>query len=180
MSQLRTETFPKGTLIFKEGSEPPVPCMYDILVGRVGIYLNYGTPAQELLTTLEMDAYFGEMSLLENAPRSATAVALTDCILHVITEKNLQQYLQERPNTVRLMLRQMTGRLRSLTDQYMEICRTIAEREPYGAEQPKDDSLNKKIEKYADFWNTCMVDTNESSLYAQQYGWDSTWNQMLH
>lgn len=179
MSQLRTETFPKGTLIFKEGSAPEVPCMYDVLTGRVGIYLNYGTPEQKQLTTIEIDSYFGEMSLLENAPRSATAVALTDCILHVITEKDLQQYLQERPNVVKQMLQQMTSRLRGLTDQYMDICHTIAEREAYGVEQPKDDDLNKKVDHYAQLWNAYLAETHESSLYAQQYGWDSTWNQLL-
>lgn len=170
---LRTERFPKGTLIFKEGDTPEVPCMYDILTGRVGIYLNYGTPEQKLLTILELDSYFGEMSLLDHAPRSATAVALDDCILHIITEENLQQYFHERPSVVRQMVRHISSRLRKLTEQYMDICHTIAEREVYGDAKPENNELNQRIEQYASLWNEHPDGTHETFLY-------DSWEHLLH
>ena len=72
---METKTFKKGEIIFKQGDLSD--CMYDILWGQVGIYADYGTPEEKLLTTLETERFFGEMGMIEGRLRSATAVALT-------------------------------------------------------------------------------------------------------
>ncbi len=51
-----------GDIIFNEGE--PSACMYEIQLGEVDIYLNYGMPDQKLLSELEKDAIFGEMGML--------------------------------------------------------------------------------------------------------------------
>ena len=65
-------------IIFNEGDKSDR--MYDIRHGRVGIYANYGTKEEKLLTELTKDQFFGEMGIIEGYPRSATAVALGDLL----------------------------------------------------------------------------------------------------
>jgi len=67
------KSYKKGEIIFKQGD--PADCMYDIRWGSVGIYLNYGTSDEKMLAQLRGDDIFGEMGLVDEAPRSATAVA---------------------------------------------------------------------------------------------------------
>ena len=66
----------RNEIIFNQGDKSD--CMYDIRVGTVGIYANYGTKEEKLLTELTKDQFFGEMGIIEGYPRSATAVAMGD------------------------------------------------------------------------------------------------------
>lgn len=52
--------------------------LYIILKGRVGVYLNSFGDKNLKVATLEEGNLFGEMSLLENLPRSATIIALEE------------------------------------------------------------------------------------------------------
>lgn len=147
MSVLSTQDYPRGSVIFCEGNKPAIPCMYDILSGRVDIYLNYGKPNQMLLTTVDPDKdvyFFGEMSLIDPSyARSATAVASEDCTLRIVTEDSLQEYFRERPMFVLQIMQQMSERLRGLTKQYVDSCRVVAEQEASQNAHPE------MAEKYA-------------------------------
>ena len=61
----------RDEVIFRQGE--PSRCMYRIQSGRVGIFLNYGENRETKLAELTAGRYFGEMGLLDSAPRSATA-----------------------------------------------------------------------------------------------------------
>ena len=67
-------TFGKDQVIFRQGDTATV--MYDILSGKVGIYVDYETEKQKQIAVLEAGEIFGEMGMIEYYPRSATAVAL--------------------------------------------------------------------------------------------------------
>ena len=80
-------TYGCGQVIFREGD--PGDSMFEVYTGKVGVYANYGTADEKLLTDYFPGKYFGEMGLLDHAPRSATAVALEDnTCLGEITEEN--------------------------------------------------------------------------------------------
>lgn len=68
--------YKSGEVIFWE-DEPGVG-MYVVHAGEVGIYKAFGTSQQKELARLQAADFFGEMALLEDESRSATAVALTD------------------------------------------------------------------------------------------------------
>jgi len=63
-------------VIFWQG-EPGVG-MYIVKSGQVGIFTDYDTPEQKQLACLGQGDFFGEMALLEDDNRSATAVALSE------------------------------------------------------------------------------------------------------
>lgn len=139
-----TKFFAKGEVIFKENSWELA--MYDIKSGRVGIYANYGKDDEKMLTDLEAGRYFGEMGVIDAMPRTATAVALADTEVTVIDSNDFEAYLSEDPEKIIDVFQKLCGRLRELSESYVEACATVTEyvesREP---EKPK--GLMAKIKK---------------------------------
>lgn len=119
-------TFSKGEIIFKQGSYQDE--MYTILEGKVGIYANYGTQQEKELTELTAGEMFGEMGMIEAYPRSATAVALDDeTKIQVITEKDFDAFFRGEPDQVFAIMKHLGKRIRGLSQDYLDVCRTVAE-----------------------------------------------------
>ena len=64
------------------------------------------------VATLKPDDYFGELSLLDRQPRSATVVCETDMDLLVLSQRNFERLLRSAPTMVNKLLRAMGHRLR--------------------------------------------------------------------
>jgi CRP-like cAMP-binding protein len=64
------------------------------------------------VATLKPDDYFGELSLLDRQPRSATVVCETDMDLLVLSQRNFDRLLRSAPTMVNKLLRAMVNRLR--------------------------------------------------------------------
>jgi len=85
----------------------------------VGFHLILGGTAEArvgdvVVGTLGPGAYFGEMSLLDGKPRSATVVALTDLRTLAIPSWTFNQLLDEHPTVMRAMLVELCSRLRAV------------------------------------------------------------------
>lgn len=123
---MQQNNYQRDELIFRQGD--PSDCMYGIKSGRVGIFLDYGQANQTRLTELSEGQFFGEMGLLDKAPRSATALALDDeTVLIRVDEDGFSQFLAEEPGRMLLMLRQMSMRLRRISRDYADACRTVSD-----------------------------------------------------
>ena len=121
-----TVKYNPGTVVFREGE--PARCLYAIHWGKIGIYADYGTPNEKLLTTLMPGKFFGEMGVSDNAPRSATAVALEeDTTLEIISPDGLIKLFEMNPPKVDMILQNLSYRLRKLTQEYTELCGKISE-----------------------------------------------------
>ena len=123
---MEKKVYKADTVIFRQGD---AGCrMYDILEGSVGIYMNYGKPEQKLLATLREGAYFGEMALIDETTRSATAVVLeSGTQLAEISPKDFASYFESRPATVLGIMQQLSRRIRDLTRDYLGACKTVTE-----------------------------------------------------
>lgn len=97
-----------GAVLFNEGDEGRE--MFHLIEGEIEL-LKAGRSIKRVLP----GEYFGEMSLLLKAPRSATAVASQDCRLVVISEDNLDRILRENPAIMMSFLREMGERLKTTT-----------------------------------------------------------------
>ncbi len=118
--------YDKGGIIFQEGDNSG--CMYDILGGKVGIYASYGKPEEKLLATLEANKFFGEMGMIDEEIRSATAVAMEyDTYVEAIYPKDLDELFKKNPDKVLQILKHISARLRGLTIDYLTACMTAAE-----------------------------------------------------
>jgi CRP/FNR family cyclic AMP-dependent transcriptional regulator len=100
-------TFKAGERIFKEGD--PATELYVIQSGRVEIRLG-----NRLLDTLSERSIFGEMALIDAAPRSATAVAATDVTLVPVGEKQFLFLVSQTPFFALNVMRVLARRLRAM------------------------------------------------------------------
>ena len=153
MKKREVKGFGSGTVIFREGDK--ADCMYKVAYGLVDIYINYKTAGQKLLTTVQEDEFFGEMALIDDTARSATAVSRSaDTKLLVYPKEELDVMLREETPVFMDLLTQMTSNLIHLTDKYADVCRTIAEYRRCEEEgNAIGSSLQESIDKYAGMAN---------------------------
>lgn len=103
-----------GAIIVQEGS--PGSEMFIIDEGEVEIVRILGEH-ERVLTTLGPGDFFGEMSVLENRPRSATARAKVACRLLPIDASTFDALLREHPEVAVRMMRKLSARLRGYEEQ---------------------------------------------------------------
>jgi len=107
-----------GDIIFKENSVGRE--MYIILTGKAEVIKEKGD-VETTLATLEEGDFFGEMSLFDNNPRSATVKALGDVKLLEINQKNFLKKISRDPSLAFRMLEKMSQRIR-ITDEKILNC----------------------------------------------------------
>lgn len=95
-----------GEVIFTEGA--PGDEMFGVIEGAVEIKTSVGRVRQ-----LGPDDTFGEMSIVDSSPRSATATALTDTKLAVINRKSFLFLVHETPTFALQVMSSIADRLRS-------------------------------------------------------------------
>lgn len=122
---MKTVKFDKGQIIFVENTVES--CMYDIISGSVSIVSGFGTDDEKELAVLEAGASFGEMGMIENLPRSATAVAKNDAELNIIEADEFNEYFKDKPGKVLNIIRNTSSRMRALTAEYVDACSCIAQ-----------------------------------------------------
>jgi len=83
--------------------------MYVVIEGEVEL-----TIGEKVLETLGPGEPFGEMALIDQAPRVATAIAKTRCKLAVISEKRFLFLVQTRPEFALQIMKVMADRLRTM------------------------------------------------------------------
>ena len=83
--------YKEEAVIFNEGEKGDA--FYVVLKGSVRISTVVPGVGEEALAVLKKGNYFGEMALIDNAPRSASAVANEDTVLLKITDANFRNLL---------------------------------------------------------------------------------------
>ena len=144
---MELKSYRQNELIFRQGEEST--CMYSIRQGKVGVFLHYGEAGETKLAELQPGQFLGEMGMLDSSPRSASAVALEETSLEVITEDDFSQHLKENPDHILLLMQQMCARLRRTTRDYAGVCVTVrdaVEAEQAGLEKSAD--LQDRIDRY--------------------------------
>lgn len=99
--------YQEGAVIFDEGQVQKI--MYVLIKGQVKISTD-----GEILNVINEGEIFGEMAIIEDLPRTASAICLTDCQLVAINEKRFYQLVHEIPFFAKEVMRTMSRRLREL------------------------------------------------------------------
>ena len=108
--QKNVKYFLGGETIFDEGS--PGDLMYVILEGEVEILKAAQAGSNKVLSTLSKGEFFGEMALIDDSLRSASAVAKSDAKLLGMNESVLDAYILTNPEFAAKMIRNLAKRLR--------------------------------------------------------------------
>lgn len=98
-----------GKIIFREGD--PGDAVYVVLDGRVELHVN-----GQLVETVEPGGVLGEMALIEQAPRVATATARTACDLQPISEARFMSMIQQTPHFALQIMKVIASRLRAMNE----------------------------------------------------------------
>ncbi len=98
--------FKAGSVVFREGDEARE--LFVIKSGQVRIQIGNKTVAE-----LGADSIFGEMALIDNEPRSATAIAVTDAELVPVSEKQFLFLVSQTPYFALKVMRVLAQRLRA-------------------------------------------------------------------
>lgn len=105
--------FPKGHLIVLEGSiEIELLGLYVIATGHVEITRRMPDGSQHQLAILTEGDCFGELSVIDGEPRSASAIALDHVECLVLTAIDFREFLESSPKIARNLLKVIVKRLR--------------------------------------------------------------------
>ena len=103
------KTFTAGQVIFKEGQ--PGDVMYVVIDGTIDILIH-----DKVINIVGPGGILGEMALLDNEPRSMTAIAITDCKLAPVDQRRFMFLVQETPFFAIQVMQIMAERLRRLNN----------------------------------------------------------------
>ena len=102
-------TFSAGDKIFEEGDLGTE--MFIIQEGQVHIVKHLGKD-HKILTSLEKGDFFGEMAVIEAAPRTADAIAQTNVTLLAINGSRFDEMIRKNPEIAIRIIRKYSRRLR--------------------------------------------------------------------
>jgi len=107
--------FSKDAVIFFE--HDPGDSLFMILSGRVKVTILSDDGREIILSVLGDKDFFGEMSLLDNEPRSATAIVVEDTEVVILHQKEFLSIVEKRPRILVLLLAVLSSRLRKANHQ---------------------------------------------------------------
>ena len=129
ISRAEVRSWPAGTQIITEGD--PGDAVFFILSGRVKVTL-YGEEGREIvLAILNEGDMFGEMSIIDDKPRSANVEAVQDLQCLVVTKSAFLDYMSRHHKVYMRFFAYLTGRLREATRKIgglalLDVCGRIA------------------------------------------------------
>lgn len=106
----KTQHISPGESIFKEGEMGNV--MYVIMEGEVEIRKKTGKASYKTLVLLKKGDFFGEMAIIERKPRTASAVARTQCKLIMLDTDAFYSMVENSSDFAVKMIKTLSSRLR--------------------------------------------------------------------
>lgn len=117
-SYTRAYEVKKGDAVFREGEKGTFLCV--LVEGRIDVFKEDDNREPKKITTIRQGKTMGEMSVIDDMPYSATAIAAEKVTLLLITKLNFDRLLEEQPvlgikifkqisRLISLRLRQTTG-----------------------------------------------------------------------
>jgi CRP/FNR family cyclic AMP-dependent transcriptional regulator len=126
--------YPKDTVVFFENEEGDF--FFTITEGRIKVTILGDDGREVILSVLGPGDFFGEMALLDNEPRSATAIAVEESELLSLHRSDFQSVLNDNKSITSALIRVLSARLRranhqistlALLDVYGRVARVIVD-----------------------------------------------------
>ena len=133
-SMVTRKTFTRGTTIIAAGG--PTDSLYIIISGRLKVMMSDDEGREVILAILGSNEFFGEMSLVDDSPRSASVVAIEACELLSLAKRDFNKCLEDNFEMAMTVMRGLVKRLReadqkisslALMDVYGRVARLLLE-----------------------------------------------------
>jgi CRP/FNR family cyclic AMP-dependent transcriptional regulator len=106
----REKRYPKGSVIVF--ADDPGDSLFIVRAGRVKVVLLGEDGREVILGVLGMGEHFGELSLIDDQPRSAHVIALEDSVLLVLRRDDFRRRVEASPAVAWALLGELSRRLR--------------------------------------------------------------------
>jgi len=171
-------TLNAGEVLFREGDEGDR--MYLIKSGKIRIVKEMDE-MEKTLAVLNEGAFFGEMSVLDNRPRSASAIAETDTELIIVDRDALLRKVNENP-FIKYIIGTLTDRLRKTDDmlkyysvsnekiRFMRYLKDEARGKDNGTGEDIDTGLNPEGKEIADMIGLARDEIRNYLKKLEKYG----------
>ena len=133
-SMVTRKTFARGTTIISAGG--PTDSLFIIISGRLKVMMSDDEGREVILAILGLNEFFGEMSLVDDSPRSASVVAIEACELLSLAKRDFNKCLEDNFEMAMTVMRGLVKRLReadqkigslALMDVYGRVARLLLE-----------------------------------------------------
>lgn len=106
----REKSYPKGSVILFE--DDPGDSLFVVRAGRVKVVLVAEDGREVILGILGVGEHFGELSLIDDQPRSAHVVAMEESTLLVLRREDFRRRVEQNPAVAWALLLELSRRLR--------------------------------------------------------------------
>src|SRR5258705_1850389 len=106
----RERSYPKGSVILFQ--DDPGDSLFVLRAGRVKVVLIGEDGREVILGVLEPGAHFGELSLIDDQPRSAHVIAMEDSQLLILRREDFRRRVEDNPTIAWALLTELSRRLR--------------------------------------------------------------------
>ncbi len=107
---LRERRYPRGSIVLAQGD--PGDSLFLIAEGQAKVAVLAEDGREVILSVLGPGGVFGEMSLLDDEPRSAHVIAMTDAVLLQLRREDFRSRLRASPELAVALLAELSRRLR--------------------------------------------------------------------
>ncbi len=121
-----TRSFQKNTIIINEGDE--ASSFFIIIKGAVKVFLSNEEGKEIIINAQGAGDHFGELALLDDAPRSASVITTEKSTIGVIAKEDFHKVLAKNTDLSLNLIRELTRRVRLLSDNV----RSLALMDVYG------------------------------------------------
>ena len=121
-----TRSFQKNTIIINEGDE--ANSFFIIIKGAVKVFLSNEEGKEIIINAQGAGDHFGELALLDDAPRSASVITTEKSTIGVIAKEDFHKVLAKNTDLSLNLIRELTRRVRLLSDNI----RSLALMDVYG------------------------------------------------
>jgi CRP/FNR family cyclic AMP-dependent transcriptional regulator len=109
----------RGQVLFTEGE--PGDRLYIVTAGKIKLGRTSADGRDNLLAVLGPGEMFGELSLFDPGPRTATATAITDSVVIGLGHQDLTPWLESRPEVAPPLLQALAQRLRRTNENLADL-----------------------------------------------------------
>lgn len=110
----RIRSFAPNTIVVNEGDDGS--SLFVVQSGSLKVFLTDNVGREVTLSLLDPGDYFGELALLDDAPRSASVIALTRSEVLQIPRVAFLALIEAHPACMQIVVRNLVGRIRTLTE----------------------------------------------------------------
>ena len=114
LARMRPIELTRGQVLFEEGDEGDT--LYVIERGKMKLGRRSADGRENLLSLLGPSEMFGELSLFDPGPRTATLTAVTDTTVFELAHDEIVQWIEAYPKVAKYLLESLSRRLRRTND----------------------------------------------------------------